>query len=340
MRRPTSIPEHLCERAFSRTEALEAGISARMLQHPRFETVYPCVYKIAGTTLDARRMVEAATLALPDDARLSHLTRLRPLGLDYGPLEPLHFTVDRDLHLDIAGIFLHRTVRMPPVDEIGVRPEAAFIAAAAKLRLIDLVKIGDWLLHRQHMTIDSLVSLIHADPWRPGAGAALAAVPHLEPLSRSLKESETRIVLTFSGLPLPEVNRDVFDDEGFFLGCGDLVYRLWKLLIEFEGRQHAFDDAQFAADIERYAKFRRDAWDYVQVTNAKLQRPRHLVACVHQRLVERGYVGTPPVFGRRWSSLFARPNPAPLAGSSRWAVNPQRNGTSLVSPARKERSFG
>jgi hypothetical protein len=306
------VPDELLHRAFGRQEAIAHGITPRMLQHPRFELVFPSVYVLAGTRLDAAGLIDAAVLALPDDARLSHLTRLRRLGLDYGPLTPLHFTVGRDLHLDIPMIFLHRTMAMPPVDEGGVCVEGAFIGAAASLRLIDLVKIGDWLLHREHMTIASLVGLIRAQPWRPGAGEAMAVIRHLEPRSRSLKESETRVVLVFSGLPRPEVNRDVFDADGFFVGCGDLIYRLWKLVIEYEGRQHAFDDAQLARDIDRYAGFRRSAWEYVQVTQAKLDRPRSLVAHVHQRLVERGYDGPTPVFGAHWRSLFARPLPAHL----------------------------
>ncbi|MEV7395517.1 hypothetical protein [Aeromicrobium sp. NPDC092404] len=314
------MPETLLRRAFSRQEALQNGISARMLQHPRFELVFPSVYVLAGTRLDALGLIDAAALALPDDAQPSHLTRMRRLGVDYGPPTPLHFTIGRDHHLDLADVFLHRTAAMPPVEAGGVVPEAAFIGAAATLRLIDLVKIGDWLLHRQHMTIASLIGLARAQPWRPGAGAAVAVVPHLEERSRSLKESETRLVLVFSGLPRPEVNRDVLDANGFFIGCGDLTYRLWKLLIEYEGRQHAFDDAQFSRDIDRYAGFRGSGWEYVQVTQARLERPRSLATFVHQRLVERGYDGPPPVFGRRWRSLFSRPVPAPLLHA---AVDPQ-----------------
>ncbi len=296
------------------------GISPRMLQHSRFELIFPSVYVLAGTRLDAAGLIDAAVLALPDDARPSHLTRMRRLGLDYGPVTPLHFTVGRDLHLDIPMIFLHRTMAMPPADDGGVCVEAAFIGAAASWRLIDLVKIGDWLLHREHMTIASLVELIRAQPWRPGAGAAMAVIPHLDARSRSLKESETRVVLVFSGLPPPEVNVDVFDADGVFVGCGDLVYRLWRLVVEYEGRQHAFDDTQFARDIDRYAAFRLSAWEYVQVTQAKLDRPRSLVVYVHRRLVERGYDGPTPSFGPRWRSLFARPIPVPLHPSGGFAT--------------------
>lgn len=284
-----------------------------MLEHPRFEVVFPAVYALAGTSLTDLQLIDAADRALPGDARASHLTRLRRLGLGYGPGRPLHFTIGRDLHLDIPGIFLHRTVVMPPSSDAGVCPEAAFIGAASMLRVIDLVKIGDWLLHRDHMTTGSLLARIHADPWRPGAGAALAVLPMLDARSRSLPESETRLVLECSGLPRPEVNLDVVDDDGVFLGCGDLVYLLWKLLIEYEGRQHAFDDHQFEGDIDRYAGFRKDGWEYLQVTKRKLRHPRSLVLEVHRLLLARGYDGPPPQFDRRWQSLFRRPVPVNLA---------------------------
>jgi hypothetical protein len=313
MRTPTPLPAHLLGRPFSRREALAAGVTGRMLEHPRIQQVFPSVYTLVGTSLTDLQIVDAADLALPDDARASHLTRLRRLGLDYGPLRPLHFTVGRDLHLDIPGIFLHRTVVMPPASPDGVCAEAAFVGAAATLRIVDLVKVGDWLLHRGHLTRDSLLHRITRDPWRPGAGAAMAVLPLIDERSRSLPESETRLLLQFAGLPVPEVNRDVADDDGVFLGCGDLVYLLWKLLIEYEGRQHAFDVAQFEGDIDRYAGFRRDGWAYVQVTRRKLGHPRALVLEVHRALVSRGYDGPPPRFGPRWRSLFARPVPALLA---------------------------
>jgi hypothetical protein len=284
-----------------------------MLEHPRFVAVFPAVYAVAGTALTDLQLIDAAEGALPDDARASHLTRLRRLGLSYGSRQPLHFTIGRDLHLDIPNIFLHRTVVMPPSSPAGVCVEAAFIGAASTLRTIDLVKIGDWLLHREHMTTGSLLARIHADPWRPGAGAAMTVLPMLDARSRSLPESETRLVLEWSGLPRPEVNREVVDDDGVLLGCGDLVYLLWKLLIEYEGRQHAFDVDQFEGDIDRYAGFRKDGWEYLQVTQRKLRHPRSLVVEVHRLLVSRGYDGPPPQFGRHWLSLFRRPRPANLA---------------------------
>lgn len=319
MRAPRQVPTELAGRAFTRAEAATLGVTPRMLQHRRFTEVFPSVYRATATKLDDIGLIDAARRCLPDDARISHLTRLRLLGLDYGPLRPLHFTVGRDLHLAIDDVFLHRTVKMPLRDERAVCVEAAMVSLAGEMRLIDLIKIGDWLIHRGHLDTARLLEFASAEPWRPGAGAIPWVVPHLDGRSRSLKESETRAVLAFAGLPKPEVNIDIHDGAAF-LGCADLVYLLWKLIIEYEGRQHAFDVDQFDRDIHRYAGFRSAGWEYVQVTKGKLARPRALVLDVYRVLRDRGYDGPPPTFGARWAALFQ----PPVA-----AVDSQLNGRSF-----------
>lgn len=248
--------------------------------------------------------IAAAGLAMPERAQLSHLTRIQALGLDFGPARPLRFTVAGDLHLDVDGIFLHRTEVLPPLDGIGVTPAAAFIQYCAEARMIDAIKVGDWLLHRRHMTVLEVAELARRDHWRPGAHQVRRVLPYLEAGSRSLRESETRAVLVFSGLPKPEVNRDVRNARGELLGCGDLVYLLWKLLVEYEGRQHLTDLGQWNSDIDRYRNFRDEEWRYVQVTNEKLETPKKLVAEVYGQLVRGGYDGPAPSFGAFWSSLL------------------------------------
>jgi hypothetical protein len=121
-----------------------------------------------------------------------------------------------------------------------------------------------------------------------------------------------RAVVVFSGLPVPEVNAEVRDAAGVLVGIGDLVYRRWRLLVEYEGRQHALDVRQFARDIDRYGDFRTLGWAYHQVTSERLARPRVMVLRIHDELVRRGYDGPPPQFGRRWSSLFS-----PVRGRAR-----------------------
>ena len=248
--------------------------------------------------------IVAAELALPDRAHCSHVTRIQRLGLDHGPKTPLHFSIAGDHHLDLPDVFLHRTEVLPPVDASGVVPTAAFIGLASTARLIDLIKVGDWMLHHQHMTTNGLVEQAHRDLWRPGARQALAVVGHLNSQSRSLPESETRAVLVFAGLPVPEVNRELVMDGRVF-AIGDLVYLLWRLVVEYEGSHHQLDRHQWTGDIDRYACFRESGLRYLQVTKEKLARPRTLVSEVYRQLILGGYDGPQPTFGTRWHSLFA-----------------------------------
>lgn len=307
MRPPRPVPAHLATRAFNRSEALAAGITPRMLQHPRFVDVYPSVYRLAEVELDERGLIDAAGRALPAEARVSHGTRLRLLGVERGPLEPIHFTIARELHLKIPGIMLHRTIAMPPHDSETVSVEAAYLGLAATARQIDLIVVGDWLLHRRHMTKESVLALAQAQPWRPGSAEVVAVVPRLDGRARSMPESETRAFLAVAGLPTPEVNLDVFDDDGVFLGCGDLVYLLWRLFIEYEGGQHWTDADQIASDVDRYGRLRRGDWDYVQVTKKHLAAPKQMVRTIHRALVARGYDGPTPEFGAAWDALFRAP---------------------------------
>jgi hypothetical protein len=105
--------------------------------------------------------------------------------------------------LAVPGIFLHRTKALAPHDDEDVVVEAAFIAYCLTARLIDAIKVGDWLLHGDHMTLEALVELANQHLWRAGAQESLYVSNHLDGRSRSLKESETRAVLRFAGLPLP-----------------------------------------------------------------------------------------------------------------------------------------
>ena len=160
-----------------------------MLQHSRFVEEFPCVYRHEDVRLDDRGWIAAAQLSLPPDARLSHLTRLRLLGLTMGDLKPMHFTVARDLHLVMDDVFLHRTVRMPSCDEQGVAIVSAFIGAASMVKRIELVQIGDWLLHRRLLESGMVRHLAQRDAWRPGSTAALAILDRLEVRSRSVPGS-------------------------------------------------------------------------------------------------------------------------------------------------------
>jgi hypothetical protein len=299
------IPGELTAGVFTREGALAAGVTRRMLDGSRFVRVTPRVWRHRDHVMTSADWRRAASLTLPSAARTTGITRLQQLGLDYGPRLPLRFVVEGELHLDLHGIFLHRTKLMPPCDEQGVSVEAAFLAYCARARLIEAIKVGDWLLYGRHTSTVALQELALAQPWRPGAAEVLVATPHLNGGARSLKESELRAVLAAVGLPRPEVNAtlDRTEDAGFIV---DLWYRRWCVAVEYEGSHHQEDRAQYNSDIDRYALIRRVDIRYVQVTKEKLARPALLVGEVFRELVANGYTGAPPSFGPQWDQLFVR----------------------------------
>ncbi len=300
----TPIPDPLRHRPFTRAEALQHGLTSRMLDGARFVRIYPRVYRARDHVMSDDDWRAAASLALPPHAHLTGLSRLQQCGLELGPRFPIRFVVEGDLHLAFDHVFLHRTKKLPPTDPVGVTVAAAFIAFCARARTIDAIKAGDWLLNHGQMTIREVRDLALAELWRPGSHEAIWVLPHLDARSRSLKESEARAILEFAGLPRPEVNVAVQLDG--LAVVVDLLYRVYRTVVEYEGNQHQVDRGTYRSDLDRYALMRDAALSYVQATHETLRSPRHFVALVHRQLVRGGYDGPPPRFHGQWELLFAR----------------------------------
>ena len=143
-----------------------------------------------------------------------------------------------------------------------------------------------------------------AELWRPGSDEAIWVLPYLDGRSRSLKESETRTILEFAGLPRPALNAPVELDG--LVAIVDLLYDAYRTVVEYEGNQHQVDRGQYRSDLDRYSLMRDAELRYVQVTHETLRSPRHVVLQVHRQLVRGGYDGPAPCFRGTWDLLFAR----------------------------------
>jgi hypothetical protein len=302
MARRPRVPDALLDRPFSRAQALAAGMTARQLDGAFLDRPFPRVYVLRDHVMTRSQWIEAAALSMPPRARLSHVSRLHAAGLDIGAVTPVHFTVAGDLHLAGPGIRLHRTAVLPPLDDVGVTPAAAFVQYCATATLLEAVVAGDWLLRHRHLSVAEVTETARQQPWRPGAHQVRTVLPLLDAGSMSVKESEVRMLVAAAGLPVPEVNVRL-EVDGELIGVGDLLLRCVMLVLEYEGRQHAESVHQFNRDIHRYAAFRRHGIEYLQITNEMVERPRVLVRRVHARLVELGYDGPPPTFGPSWDRL-------------------------------------
>lgn len=296
------VPPALLNGPFTRREATEAGASTSLLRGARFVRVHPTVWVHRDHTMSDHDHVVAARKAMPSTALLSHASRLLVLGLALTEVRPVHFTVQGDLHLALDGIVLHRTEVRPPCDDVGVTPAAALVQCAGTFPLRVVVAAGDWLLQHRHVTAETMAGTARLHRWRPGARQLTQVLALLDGRARSLPESYVRLYLQAAGLPTGVPNGPVMlgDDR---LATGDLVLEEYRLVLEYEGRQHAEDAYQFGVDIERYRRLRRAGWDYLQVVAADLRRPRVLVERVHDELRRRGYDGPGPHFGAAWHAL-------------------------------------
>ena len=110
-------------------------------------------------------------------------------------------------------------------------------------------------------------------------------------------------MVRFCGLPEPEVNPELRDDDGNKV-IPDLWFAPWRQAVEYEGSHHQEDRDQYNADIDRYLIFRRMRAPYLQVTKERLRRPRLAMRQIHRALVEAGYEGPEPEFGELWATLF------------------------------------
>jgi len=246
--------------------------------------------------------VEAARLALPPSARTTGATRLRQVGLEAGRAWPLHFVVQGDLHLALDGVFLHRTAKMPPSDDVAVSIEAAFIAFCAESRLLDAITIGSVLLHKEMLDLSCLDEILHEEKWRRGVSETACALPYVEGRCRSIPEAELFSYVVFAGLPLPQVNKKI--PVGTIELTPDLWFEDHRLVVEYEGSHHQELRAQYNADIDRYGLYRRHDVPYELVTKERMRSPKATVRLIHSALASEGYAGPQPVFGKQWAMLF------------------------------------
>ncbi|HEY0126609.1 MAG TPA: DUF559 domain-containing protein, partial [Blastococcus sp.] len=231
---------------------------------------------------------------LPDDAAFSHATAAGLLGAAIdSPRRPHVALTPRRVLPQREEIVVHsrRLEAADVMDHDGLRLTSGaqtFLDLAPRFRPEELVAIGDALLRSHHMTARSLDErLARADRVR-GVVRARACAPLLSPLAMSRPESIVRYWLATSPLPDPTPQVPVRDRWGRVVAHGDLGYPDWRLLLEYEGLQHA-DRDQFGRDVDRYSLMAADGWLVLRFANRHIQGPTAIVERTERALVSRGW---------------------------------------------------
>lgn len=162
-------------------------------------------------------------------------------------------------------------------------PYDLIAAADAIVRIDRLPGPSGRVLHPALATIGELDAAIPAG--RRGVKALREALPRVRVGSASRMESWVRLTLVDAGLPEPQLDTDVYDERGRFLGCVDLAYPALRVAIEYEGDHHRTDAAQWHRDIVKHDDLVRAGWRVIRVTRQQLfSTPIALVARVAEAL--------------------------------------------------------
>ena len=102
-----------------------------------------------------------------------------------------------------------------------------------------------------------------------------------------------RVWLLDSPLPDPEVQVPVQDRRGRVVAHGDLGWRRWRILVEYEGAGHA-ERERFGTDLERYTRMAADDWLVLRFGRLHLRRPWTVLERCERALRARGWRPSAP----------------------------------------------
>ena len=252
-------------RSCSAASARPAGLARGQLRGPSFLRLSHDLVVRLDDAIDERERLQLLSTVLPPDAAFSHLTAASLFGAPVQAPKRAHIVLTpRKVPPQRAEFIVHtRLLGLEDVEEFeGLRVTSGaqtFLDVSEHLPPPELVAVGDALLRAGRMTPEAVADrLARADRVR-GVVRARACAPLLSPLAMSRPESLMRYWLVTSDLPDPVPQLAVRDRRGRVVAHGDLGYDDWRIVLEYEGRQHA-EIEQFGRDVDRYSLMAADGW--------------------------------------------------------------------------------
>jgi hypothetical protein len=265
-----------------------------MTRGPSFVRLAHGVVVRLDDAIDERERLRLLASVLPPDTAFSHQTAAVLLGAPVpAPPRPHVALTPRRVLPQHAGLVVHgrRLQSEDVVLHAGMRVTSGaqtFLDLAAVLQPQELVAAGDALGRLGHLDEARLdARLARADRVR-GVVRARACAPLLCRLAQSRPESLIRYWLVTSDLPDPQPQLPVLDRWGREVAHGDLGYDRWKVLLEYEGRQHAEQD-QFRRDVDRYSLIAVGGWCVLRFADHHLTAARTVVDRTRAALLSRGW---------------------------------------------------
>lgn len=273
-------------------DATAAGLTRAQLRDDGVR-VTRGAYVSRSLTLSVGAASRGALAVLPAGTVVSHSTAAVLLGAPVPPGWPLEFAVPprvtpprrRRIRVHVRDLTPDDVV---VTDGIPTTSGAqTWLDLAAILSSAELVAVGDALWRAGHLDTTRLGARLDRATGVRGIRQARRCAPLLTPLAASRPESLVRYWVVEAGLPVPTPQCPVHDRHGAVVAHGDLGWPEWKVLLEYEGRQHAARD-QFDRDVDRYSLMAADGWLVVRISRGHLGRRDLVVERVSRTLRSRG----------------------------------------------------
>lgn len=298
MRPPSPLPPGLNDTAFSTAEAKRLGVSRQRMRSTSLFAPFRGVRTSAQPTTLSERAAAYAT-RMPSAQFFSHLTAAALLGLRL----PEGFRRG-ELHVSSTpparaprgrGIIGHQFSALePPVLVSGLRissPIDTWLSLGSALTVDDLTVMADGLVSRVSPVTDvtGLEIGVARAKGRRGHQRLAAALAQVRPNTDSARETLLRLVLVRAGFPEPEVNGVIRNSYGLPIAHGDLVYRRYRTVVEYDGGHHRDNERQFNIDIDRLDQLMEERWRVIRVNKDLMYRRATLLGKVDTALRSAGW---------------------------------------------------
>lgn len=233
---------------------------------------------LARPTYAVRTVTPPVTLT--DLARATSVGLPLPRELERGPLHVMRAT--HRPRIRRAGCEPHKGLESRDVVRVQglsvTAPAETWCDLAETLALDDLIVLGDAVARRAG-DVRPLAEAVARRSRPRGAGRMRHALGLVRSGSDSAMETRSRLIFVRAGLPEPELNAAIRDENGEWLATSDFVWRAHRVIGEYQGEVHFGDFERGDSDICRRLLIEDHDWKYLEITRHDVFRAgrRHLM---------------------------------------------------------------
>ncbi len=198
--------------------------------------------------VSAYSLAEESGVVPLDAFSLRGTTRVRRVGVHGGTRSLL-----RDDWVELAGVRVTTPVRTA-------------VDLACCLNRLEAVAAIDALMREQGMTAHDLIARLPHYRGRRGVVQARDVLQLVDPRAESQAESFTRVIIVDEGLPVPDLQVWVYDEQGNPVYRLDHAYEELMIAVEYDGEEHHTSPEDRLHDEERRAWLRSQGWIVIVVT--------------------------------------------------------------------------